>query len=58
MHPLTVCLDEIPSKKEGKWPHRRDHYVPQWRHLNESLHLKVQNKLSRGHLEGDIDLSY
>lgn len=45
------CLNESSSKKERKWSHRRGHYLPQWRRLNESLHLKVQNKLSRGHLE-------
>ena len=26
--------------------------------LNESLHLKLQNKRSRGHTGGDIDLFY
>ena len=54
-HTCTGCwsaLNESPSQKEGKWSHRRDHYVPQWRRLNESLHLKVLNKQSCGHLEG------
>ena len=54
-HTCTGCwsaLNESPSQKEGKWSHRRDHYVPQWRRLNEILHLKVLNKQSCGHLEG------
>ena len=50
------CLSESPSQKEGKQA-SADHAETQNARLNESLHLKVQNKRSRGHPE-DINLSY
>ena len=50
------CLSESPSQKEGKQA-SADHAETQNARLNESLHLKVQNKRSRGH-PGDINLSY
>ena len=52
---LTASMKALPKRKRNS--RLRVQPVASPMSLNESLHLKVQNKRSRGY-PGDIDLSY